>query len=168
VYRRKINNVRWYRQEGCVAYYEQVINNVVARTMNKLSTMLLSMFNNLYLRFFSTYNKDKCTKRIAILHSIARSSLGKLGNNLCLLWRFLWSKSVRPTSDAKALQFPGKRLQKSLPECFFTLDTDFDWIRQKNKPDLKISRTSVVMYCHIVRIASLNCQDVSWTYFANW
>ena len=61
----------------------------------------------------------------------------------------------------KALQFPGKRLQKSLPECFFTLDTDFDWIRQKNKPDLKISRTSVVMYCHIVRIASLNCQDVS-------
>ena len=26
---------------------------------------------------------------------------------------------------------------------------------------LKISRTSVVMYCHIVRMAFLNCQDVS-------
>ena len=34
----------------------------------------------------------------------------------------------------KALEFPGKRLQKSLPECCFTLDTDFDWLRQKNKP----------------------------------
>jgi hypothetical protein len=34
----------------------------------------------------------------------------------------------------KALQFPGKRLQISLPECFVTLDTDFDWLRQKNKP----------------------------------
>jgi hypothetical protein len=34
----------------------------------------------------------------------------------------------------KALEFPCKRLQKSLPECFFTLDTDFDWLRQKNKP----------------------------------
>jgi hypothetical protein len=33
----------------------------------------------------------------------------------------------------KALEFPGKRLQKSLPECFFTLDTYFDWLRQKNK-----------------------------------
>ena len=33
----------------------------------------------------------------------------------------------------KALEFPGKRLQKSLPECCFTLDTDFDWLRQKNK-----------------------------------
>ena len=33
----------------------------------------------------------------------------------------------------KALQFPGKRLQISLPECIFTLDTDFDWLRQKNK-----------------------------------
>ena len=29
----------------------------------------------------------------------------------------------------KALEFP-----KSLPECCFTLDTDFDWLRQKNKP----------------------------------
>ena len=66
----------------------------------------------------------------------------------------------------KALEFPGKRLQKSLPECCFTLDTDFDWLRQKNKlvwqiSRLKISRTSVVMYCHIVRMAFLNCQDVS-------
>ena len=67
----------------------------------------------------------------------------------------------------KALEFPGKRLQKSLPECCFTLDTDFDWLRQKNKhriwqiSQLKISRTSVVMYCHIVRMAFLNCQDVS-------
>ena len=34
----------------------------------------------------------------------------------------------------KALQFPGKRLQISLPECIFTLDTDFDWFRHKNKP----------------------------------
>jgi hypothetical protein len=34
----------------------------------------------------------------------------------------------------KALAIPGKRLQKSLPECFFTLDMDFDWLRQKNKP----------------------------------
>ena len=34
----------------------------------------------------------------------------------------------------KALEFPGKRLQKSLPECCFTLDTDFDWLREKNKP----------------------------------
>ena len=33
----------------------------------------------------------------------------------------------------KALQFPGKGLQISLPECIFTLDTDFDWLRQKNK-----------------------------------
>jgi hypothetical protein len=33
----------------------------------------------------------------------------------------------------KALQFPGKILQISLPECFVTLDTDFDWLRQKNK-----------------------------------
>ena len=33
----------------------------------------------------------------------------------------------------KALQFPGKRLQISLPECIFTLDTDFDWLMQKNK-----------------------------------
>jgi hypothetical protein len=32
----------------------------------------------------------------------------------------------------KALEFPCKILQKSLPECCFTLDTDFDW--QKNKP----------------------------------
>ena len=38
----------------------------------------------------------------------------------------------------KALEFPGKRLQKSLPECFFTLDTDFDWLRQKNKPRMAI------------------------------
>jgi hypothetical protein len=34
----------------------------------------------------------------------------------------------------KASQFPGKRLQKSLQECFFILNTDFDWLRQKNKP----------------------------------
>jgi hypothetical protein len=38
----------------------------------------------------------------------------------------------------KALEFPGKRLQKSLPEYFFTLDTDFDWLRQKNKPLMAI------------------------------
>jgi hypothetical protein len=38
----------------------------------------------------------------------------------------------------KALAFPGKRLQKSLPECFFTLDTDFDWLKQKNKPRMAI------------------------------
>ena len=31
-------------------------------------------------------------------------------------------------------QILGKRLQKSLPECCFTLDTDFDWLRRKNKP----------------------------------
>jgi hypothetical protein len=31
-------------------------------------------------------------------------------------------------------QILGKRLQISLPECIFTLDTDFDWLRQKNKP----------------------------------
>ena len=72
------------------------------------------------------------------MHSIARSSLGKLRNNLCLLWRFSCSESVRPTFGrqilGKALEFPGKRLQKSLPECCFTLDTDFDWLRQKNKP----------------------------------
>jgi hypothetical protein len=61
------------------------------------------VFNSFYLCFFSTYNKDKYTKRIAILHSIARSSLGKLQNNICLLWRFSWSESVRPTSDAKFL-----------------------------------------------------------------
>jgi hypothetical protein len=51
----------------------------------------------------------------------------------------------------KALEFPGKRLQKSLPECCFTLDTDFDWLRQKTNlvwqiSRLKISRTSVVMF----------------------
>jgi hypothetical protein len=34
----------------------------------------------------------------------------------------------------KALEFLVIRLQKSLPECCFTLDTDFDWLRQKNKP----------------------------------
>jgi hypothetical protein len=37
----------------------------------------------------------------------------------------------------KALQFPKvkvKGLQISLPECIFILDTDFDWLRQKNKP----------------------------------
>ena len=88
----------------------------------------------LYLCFFSTYNKDKYTKRIAILHSIAWSSLGKLRNNLCLLWRFSWSANFGRQILGKALQFSGKRLQKSLPECFFTLDTDFDWLRQKNKP----------------------------------
>ena len=60
----------------------------------------------------------------------------------------------------KALEFPGKRLQKSLPECYFTLDTDFDWLRKTNLlwqfSWLKISRTSVVMYCHIVRMAFLD------------
>ena len=65
----------------------------------------------------------------------------------------------------KALEFPGKRLQKSLPECFFTLDTDFDWLRKTNLvwqfSRLKISHTSFEMYCHIVRMAFLNCQDVS-------
>jgi hypothetical protein len=63
----------------------------------------LSMFNCSYLCFFSTYNKEKYIKRIAILHSIARSSLGKLRNNLSLLWQFSWSESVRPNSDAKFL-----------------------------------------------------------------
>ena len=100
------------------------------------------MFNSLYICFFSTYNKGKYTKRIAILHSIARGSLGKLRNNLCLSWRFSWSESVRQNLDAKffgkALEFPGKRLQKSLPECCFALDTDFDWLRQKNKPRMAI------------------------------
>jgi hypothetical protein len=38
----------------------------------------------------------------------------------------------------KALAFRGKRLQRSLPECYFTLDTDFDWLRQKNKPLMAI------------------------------
>jgi hypothetical protein len=61
------------------------------------------VFNSLYLCFFSTYNKDKYTKRIAILHSIARSSLGIFRNNLCILWRFSWTESVRPTLDAKFL-----------------------------------------------------------------
>jgi hypothetical protein len=60
-------------------------------------------FNCSYLCFFSTKNKDKYIHRIAILHSIARSSLGKLRNKSCLLWRFSWSESVRPTSDAKFL-----------------------------------------------------------------
>ena len=61
------------------------------------------MFNCSCLCFFSTYNKEKYTKIIAILHSIARSSLGKLRNNLSLLWQFSWSESVRPNSDAKFL-----------------------------------------------------------------
>ena len=55
----------------------------------------------------------------------------------------------------KALEFPGKRLQKSLPECYFTLDTDFDWLRQKNKPLMAIflieniahKRCNVLSHC---------------------
>jgi hypothetical protein len=55
----------------------------------------------------------------------------------------------------KALEFPGKRLQKSLPECFITLDTDFDWLRQKNKPRMAIfpieniahERCNVLSHC---------------------
>jgi hypothetical protein len=38
----------------------------------------------------------------------------------------------------KALEFPGKRQQKSLPECCFTIDTDFDSLRQENKPRMAI------------------------------
>jgi hypothetical protein len=69
----------------------------------------------------------------------------------------------------KALVFPGKRLQKSLPGCFFTLDTDFDWLRQNNKPSMAFSsykniahgRCSLFpLYCHIVKMTSLNRQDV--------
>ena len=70
----------------------------------------------------------------------------------------------------KALVFPGKRLQKSLPECFFTLDTDFDWLRQ-NKTNLLWQFSSYKnithghcslfpLYCHIVKMTSLNRQDV--------
>jgi hypothetical protein len=81
-------------------------------------------FKCLYLCFFSTYNKDKYMKRIAILHSIARSSL--------VFWKCLANFGLQILG--KALQFPGKRLQISLPECLVTLDTDFDWLRQKNKP----------------------------------
>ena len=44
------------------------------------------------------------------------------------------SANFGPQILGKALEFPGKRLQKSLPECCFTLDTDFDWLKQKNKP----------------------------------
>ena len=55
----------------------------------------------------------------------------------------------------KALEFPGKRQQKSLPECCFTLDTDFDWLRQKNKPHMAIfpieniahERCNVLSHC---------------------
>jgi hypothetical protein len=55
----------------------------------------------------------------------------------------------------KALEFPGKRLQKSLPECCFTLDTDFDWLRQKNKPrmanfpieNIAYERCNVLSHC---------------------
>jgi hypothetical protein len=55
----------------------------------------------------------------------------------------------------KAFEFPGKRLQKSLPECFFTLDMDFDWLRQKNKPHMAIflieniapERCNVLSHC---------------------
>jgi hypothetical protein len=66
----------------------------------------------------------------------------------------------------KALEFPGKRLQKSLPECCFTLDTDFDWLRQKNKPRMANFPIENIAHercnvCHIVRMAFLNCQDVS-------
>ena len=53
----------------------------------------------------------------------------------------------------KAFEFPGKRLQKSLPECFFTLH--FDWLRQKNKPRMAIfpieniahERCNVLSHC---------------------
>jgi hypothetical protein len=49
----------------------------------------------------------------------------------------------------KALEFPGnKRLQKSLPECFFTLDTDFDWLRQKNKPLMAILPIENIAHKH--------------------
>jgi hypothetical protein len=55
----------------------------------------------------------------------------------------------------KALEFPGKRLQKSLPECYFTLDTDFDWLRQKDKRIMAIflieniahERCNVLSHC---------------------
>ena len=43
------------------------------------------------------------------------------------------SANFRRQILGKALQFPGKGRQISLPECIFTLDTDFDWLRQKNK-----------------------------------
>jgi hypothetical protein len=48
----------------------------------------------------------------------------------------------------KALEFPGKRLQKSLPECFFTLDTDFDWLRQENKPLMAIFLIENITHKH--------------------
>jgi hypothetical protein len=48
------------------------------------------------------------------------------------------------------------------------LDTDFDWLRQKNKPRMAnfpieniAHERCNVLYCHIVRMAFLNCQDVS-------
>ena len=55
----------------------------------------------------------------------------------------------------KALKFPDKRLQKSLSECCFTLDTDFDSLRQKNKPRMAIfpieniahERCNVLSHC---------------------
>ena len=65
------------------------------------------------------------------------------------------SANFRCQTLGKALEFPGKRLQKSLPECFFTLDTDFDWLRQKNKPCMAIflianiphERCNVLSHC---------------------
>jgi hypothetical protein len=61
----------------------------------------------------------------------------------------------------KALQFPGKRLHKSLPECFFTLDTDF--VGLGLKADFQSSHESPrsslrVMHEHFHPIAMLNSQ----------
>ena len=65
------------------------------------------------------------------------------------------SANFRRQILGKALEFPGKRLQKSLPECFFILDTDFDWLRQKNKSCMAIfpieniahERCNVLSHC---------------------
>ena len=49
MYRHKINNFSLYRQEGCVAHYEQVVNNVVASFVDNLfivgSTTLFTPVN---------------------------------------------------------------------------------------------------------------------------
>ena len=55
----------------------------------------------------------------------------------------------------KALQFPGKRTAEITSGVFFTLDTDFDWLRQKNTPLMAIflikniahERCNVLSHC---------------------
>ena len=76
-------NLEW------ISYLETI--NVVKFTNFALALCLFVHVQQLVSFLFWTYNKDKSTKRIAILHSIAQGSLRKLQNNLCLHGQKCWT-----------------------------------------------------------------------------